>query len=114
MYASKFISIGNSLDLSPVEFLEYFLNDNYTKIIGLYIENLRSIEQGRKFMDIVKECNLNRKPVILWRAGYGEATKKAILSHTGGLAGNNEIWKAVGKQTGSCITNNSNELAALA
>ncbi len=114
LYASKLISIGNSLDLSPVEFLEYFLNDEYTKIIGLYIENLRSIEQGRNFMDIVKRCNLNRKPVILWRAGYGEATKKAILSHTGGLAGNNAIWKAVGKQTGSCIVSNSNELAALA
>ncbi len=114
LYTSKSISIGNSLDLSPVEFLEYFLTDEHTKIIGLYIENLRSIEQGRNFMEIVKKCNLNRKPVILWRAGYGEATKKAILSHTGGLAGNNEIWKAVGKQTGSCIASNSNELAALA
>ncbi|MFX0010394.1 MAG: CoA-binding protein [Candidatus Hermodarchaeota archaeon] len=114
LYASKFVSIGNSLDLSPVEFLKYFLADDQTKIIGLYIENLRSIEQGRSFMNIVKNCNLNRKPVILWRAGYGEATKKAILSHTGGLAGNNEIWKAVGKQTGSCIVSNSNELAALA
>ncbi|MFX1502487.1 MAG: CoA-binding protein [Promethearchaeota archaeon] len=114
LYISKFISIGNSLDLSPTEFLEYFLQDEYTKIIGLYIENLRSINQGRKFMNSVKECNLNRKPVILWKAGYGEATKKAILSHTGGLAGNNEIWKAVAKQTGSCIVNNSNELTALA
>lgn len=114
LYASKFISIGNSLDLSPVEFLKYFNQDDYTKIIGLYIENLRSINQGRQFMKAVKDCNLNRKPVILWRAGYGEATKKAILSHTGGLAGNNEMWKAVGKQTGSCIVSNSNELAALA
>ncbi len=114
LYASKFISIGNALDLSPVEFLEYFNQDDYTKIIGLYIENLRTTKQGRKFMRVVKECNLNRKPVILWRAGFGEATKKAILSHTGGLAGNNEMWKAVGKQTGSCIVSNSNELAALA
>jgi acetyltransferase len=114
LYASKFISIGNALDLSPVEFLEYFKEDEYTKIIGLYIENLRSINQGRHFMKVVKDCNLNRKPVILWRAGYGEATKKAILSHTGGLAGNNQIWDAVGKQTGCCIVNNSNELAALA
>ncbi len=114
LYISKFISIGNALDLSPAEFLEYFLYDDYTKIIGLYVENLRSIEQGRNFMKMVKKCNLNRKPVILWRAGYGEATKKAILSHTGGLAGNNAIWKAVGKQTGSCIVSNSNELAALA
>ncbi len=114
LHASKFISIGNSLDLSPVEFLDYFLTDDQTKIIGLYIENLRSVEQGRNFMESVKYCNLSRKPVILWRAGYGEATKKAILSHTGGLAGNNEIWNAVGKQTGSCIVSNSNELAALA
>lgn len=114
LYISKFISIGNALDLSPVEFLEYFLHDDQTKIIGLYIENLRSIKQGRNFMKIVQKCNLNRKPVILWRVGYGEATKKAILSHTGGLAGNNAIWKAVGKQTGCCIVNNSNELAALA
>ncbi|MFW9865998.1 MAG: CoA-binding protein [Candidatus Thorarchaeota archaeon] len=114
LYASKFISIGNALDLSPVEFLEYFINDDYTKIIGIYIENLRSKKQGRHFMNVLKKCNLNRKPVILWRAGYGEATKKAILSHTGGLAGNNAIWNAVAKQTGSCIVNNSNELAALA
>ncbi len=114
LYVSKFISIGNALDLSPADFLEYFLDDEYTKIIGLYIENLRSINQGRKFMRVIKKCNLNRKPVILWRAGYGEATKKAILSHTGGLAGKNEIWKAVCKQTGSCVVNNSNELTALA
>jgi acyl-CoA synthetase (NDP forming) len=114
LYISKFVSVGNALDLSPVEFLEYFNQDNNTKIIGLYIENLRSIDQGRNFMRIVRQCNLNRKPVILWRAGFGEATKKAILSHTGGLAGNNEMWKAVAKQTGSCVVSNSNELAALA
>ena len=114
LYISKFISIGNSLDLSPAEFLDYFLYDEHTKIIGLYIESLRSMNQGRKFMERVKECNLNRKPVILWKAGYGEATKKAILSHTGGLAGNNAIWEAVSKQTGCCIVNNSNELTALA
>jgi acyl-CoA synthetase (NDP forming) len=114
LYISKFVSIGNALDLSPAEFLRYFLQDDYTKIISLYLENLRSADQGRNFMKMAKKCNLNRKPVILWRAGYGEATKKAILSHTGGLAGNNAIWDAVGKQTGSCIVNNSNELAAIA
>ncbi|MFW9949393.1 MAG: CoA-binding protein [Candidatus Thorarchaeota archaeon] len=114
LYISKFISIGNSLDLSHAEFLDYFLTDEYTKIIGIYIENLRSVSQGRKFMNKVKQCNLNRKPVLLWRSGFGEATKKAILSHTGGLAGNNKIWNAVAKQIGSPMVNNSNELAALA
>jgi acetyltransferase len=64
-------------------------------------------------MEAAKNCNLHRKPVILWRAGYGEATKKAILSHTGGLAGNNEIWNAVAKQTGCSLVSNSTVLAAL-
>jgi acyl-CoA synthetase (NDP forming) len=47
LYISKFVSIGNALDLSHVEFLNYFLTDEYTKIIGIYIENLRSVSQGR-------------------------------------------------------------------
>ena len=114
LYISKFISIGNALDLSPSDFLKYFLKDDHTKIVGLYLENLRSVNHGREFMEVAKNCNLNRKPVILWRAGYGEATKKAILSHTGGLAGNNEIWNAVAKQTGCSLVNNSIVLAALA
>jgi len=114
LYISKFLSIGNSLDLSPSDFLKYFLRDDHTKIVGLYLENLRSVDHGREFMEMAKKCNLNRKPVILWRAGYGEATKKAILSHTGGLAGNNKIWNAVAKQTGCSLVNNSTVLAALA
>jgi acyl-CoA synthetase (NDP forming) len=111
---SKMISIGNAIDLSHPDFLNYFATDNKTAIIGLYVESLKSRSNGRRFMEATKKCNLNRKPVILWRAGYGEATKKAILSHTGGLAGNNKIWKAVAKQTGCQLVNNSLELAALA
>jgi acyl-CoA synthetase (NDP forming) len=113
-YISKMISIGNAIDLSHPDFLNYFLEDDKTAIIGLYLENLRNEEYGRRFMDAASKCNLNRKPVILWRAGYGEATKKAIQSHTGGLAGNNKVWEGVAKQTGCSLVNNSTELAALA
>lgn len=113
-YVSKMISVGNAVDLSHPDFLEYFLNDNDTKIIGLYLENFKNIDKGRQFFEAAKACNLNRKPVILWRAGYGEATKKAILSHTGGLAGSNQIWKAVAKQTGCSLVESSIELAATA
>ncbi|MFX1410732.1 MAG: CoA-binding protein [Promethearchaeota archaeon] len=111
---SKMISIGNAIDLSHPDFLEYFLFDNRTAIIGLYLENLKTQKNGRHFMEIAKKCNLNRKPIVLWKAGYGEATKKAIMSHTGGLAGDTKIWQAVAKQTGCSLVNNSVELAALA
>lgn len=113
-FVSKMVSIGNAIDLSHPDFLEYFLKDDKTAIIGLYVENLKSQNYGRRFIDAATKCNLNRKPVILWRAGYGEATKQAIQSHTGGLAGNNQVWQAVAKQTGCSLVNNSTELAALA
>ncbi len=114
VFVSKVVSIGNAIDLSYPDFLEYFLHDPKTRIIGLYLEHLKNQEEGRNFFNLAKQCNLNKKPIILWRAGYGEATKKAIVSHTGGLAGNNKIWEAVAKQTGSCLVHNSTELAALA
>lgn len=113
-YVSKLVSVGNAIDLTYPDIMEYFLEDEKTAIIGLYLENLKSKEVGRKFLTIAQKLNLSRKPVILWRAGYGEATKKAILSHTGGLAGNNRIWEAVAKQTGCSLVHNSTELAALA
>ncbi len=114
VYIAQMISIGNAIDLSHVDFLKYFLHDPRTRIIGLYLEHLRDKQMGQEFIKIAKECNLNRKPIILWRAGYGKATKKAIISHTGGLAGNNAIWRAVAKQTGCSLVTNSSEMAALA
>ncbi len=113
-FISKMVSVGNAIDLSFPDFLEYFLFDNSTDIIGLYLESLKNQIDGHRFIEIVKKCNLNRKPVILWRAGYGDATKSAVISHTGRLAGNNKIWEAVAKQTGCCLVKNSTELSSLA
>ncbi len=111
---SKVISIGNQIDLNFVDFLEYFLHDDETKIIALYVENIKSQEIGRRFLKIIKEISLKGKPVILWKVGSGEATRETIMSHTGGLAGSLKIWEAVAKQTGALMVKDSNELINLA
>lgn len=111
---SKIISIGNQIDLNFVDFLHYFLNDDETKIVGLYVENIKSKENGRKFMKVVKKLTFKGKPVILWKVGSGEATRETIMSHTGGLAGSLKIWEAVAKQTGALMVKDSNELINLA
>lgn len=111
---SKVISIGNQIDLNFVDFLKYFLLDNETKIIALYVENVKSQEIGRRFMRVVKELTLKGKPVILWKVGFGKATEETIMSHTGGLAGSLKIWEAMAKQTGALMVKNSEELINLA
>ncbi len=111
---SKVISIGNQIDLNFVDFLKYFLLDSETKIIALYVENIKSQEIGRNFMKVVKELTLKGKPVILWKVGFGKATEETIMSHTGGLAGSLKIWEAMAKQTGALMVKNSDELINLA
>ena len=113
-YSSKVISLGNQADLNIVDFLEYFLIDNDTKVIGLYIENLKGLNIGQRFLKVVKELSLKGKPVIIWKVGYGESAKEAILSHTGGLAGSEAIWKAIPKQTGASLVGDSYDLISLA
>ena len=112
--ASKVVSIGNQIDLNFVDFLEYFLTDDETEIIGLYLENIKGIEMGKRFFKVAKQLALANKPVILWKVGSGEATKEAILSHTGGLAGSKALWESIAKQTGMNLVGNSNELINLA
>ena len=111
---SKILSIGNQIDLNFVDFLEYFLEDDQTKIIALYVENIKNQAIGKKFVKVVKELTLKKKPVILWKVGSGEATRETIMSHTGGLAGSLKIWEAVAKQTGALMVKDSNELINLA
>jgi len=113
-YPSKILSIGNQIDLNFVDFLEYFADDEETKIVALYVENIKSQAIGRKFVNVVKKLTLKGKPVILWKVGSGEATRETIMSHTGGLAGSLKIWEAVAKQTGALMVKDSNELINLA
>jgi len=113
-YFSKVISIGNQVDLNFVDFLKYFINDEETKIIGLYIENIKDKKIGREFIKVVKELSLKGKPVILWKVGFGNSAKEAIISHTGGLSGTDKIWKAIPKQTGACLVSSAVELIELA
>ncbi len=111
---SKLISIGNQIDLNVVDFLRYFLSDPETKVLGLYLENIKSKNTGREFLKLVKELSLNEKPVILWKVGQGASAKEAVFSHTGGMAGSTRIWKALAKQTGAILVQDSSELVSLA
>ncbi|MFX0071444.1 MAG: CoA-binding protein [Candidatus Hermodarchaeota archaeon] len=114
-YISKLISIGNQIDLNVVDFLKYFLTDNDTKVIGLYLENIKNQETGKEFIKIVKELSIaKKKPVILWKVGWGPSSREAIFSHTGGMAGSTRIWQAISKQTGAILVQDSFELISLA
>ncbi|MHA1730032.1 MAG: CoA-binding protein [Promethearchaeota archaeon] len=107
---SKVISLGNQIDLDLLDFLDYFRSDPETKIIVLYVENLK--KDGNKFVHLLKSVTLE-KPVIIWKGGISESGNKAVMSHTGGLAGDFKIWQAMAKQTGVILVNGFEEVIEL-
>jgi len=103
---SKYVSTGNEADLRMEDFLEYLGQDDDTGIIAAYIEGLRD---GRRFMQLAKEITL-RKPIVVLKVGGTEESARAVMSHTGALAGADEVYDAAFKQTGVIRVDDDDEL----
>lgn len=92
------VSIGNCIDIQISEMLDYFNNDNKTDVICVYFEGLPgySKDEGKRLFRTLKNM---KKPVLFMRGGRTKRGQKAVISHTGTLAGNKRIWNAIFKQT---------------
>ena len=84
---SKFISIGNKIDVDEVDLLEYLANDPVTKCITIYAE---SISRGREFLKAASTVAKN-KPLVVLKGGVTNEGASAALSHTGSLAGSAKV-----------------------
>ncbi|MDR3572500.1 MAG: acetate--CoA ligase family protein [Anaerolineaceae bacterium] len=90
----KTVSVGNKIDLSETDFLEYFLQDKATDQIVLYLE---SIANGRGLVDLARQAE---KPIIVYKSNTGQASAHIAHSHTAALANDEQIVNAAFKQFG--------------
>ncbi|RLI07507.1 CoA-binding protein [Candidatus Bathyarchaeota archaeon] len=93
---SKFVSFGNRCDVNEADILEYLKDDENTKVILMYIEG---VEDGRRFMEVAREVT-RRKPVVALKSGRTSAGARAAKSHTGSIAGVDEVYEAAFSQCG--------------
>ena len=101
-------SIGNKMDLSEIEFLDYMIEDPTVNVIAIYLE---SFKDPRKFIKLCKKVkNIPHKTIILVKGGSTAQGQKATLSHTGSLAENSLLIDAIIKQSGVIKANSFFEL----
>ncbi len=93
---SKTVSMGNAADLQAADYLRYLQRDPDTRVIMLYLEGLSA---GREFMEAARSVSL-AKPIVLVKAGRTEAGALAARSHTGVLAGADQVFAAACRQAG--------------
>ncbi len=96
MIFNKFISIGNMADLDFIDFLEYLENDESTRTIGLYMEGYG---KGKKLIETLARI-AKKKPIVVFKVGRSKIGSQAAASHTGSMAGSDDIYTAAFKQFG--------------
>lgn len=93
---STAFSVGNEAVLDIVDCMEYLSLCPHTKVIALYIEGIR---RGRAFMAAARAI-APQKPIVAFYAGGSKAGKSAGFSHTGAMAGPDELYEGMFRQAG--------------
>ena len=103
---SVFVSTGNKTDISDVEILQYLSEDDNTKVAMLYQESIDNPEMFRK----VCTSFVQKKPIIVLKAGRTQSGLKAASSHTGALAADDIVADTFLKQCGAIRCQSLDEL----
>jgi acetyltransferase len=93
---SKFISLGDSADIDFGDVLDYLASDVDTHAILLYIED---IHHARKFMSAARAA-ARSKPTLVVKSGRAPEGAKAAASHTGAMAGSDNVYDAAIRRAG--------------
>jgi acetyl coenzyme A synthetase (ADP forming)-like protein len=107
---SMFASLGNRADVSPVDLLEYWEQDEATEQILMYLE---AFGEPNEFMRVARRVS-RKKPILVVKAGRSDRGARAAISHTGSLAGSEVAVDSLLEQCGVLRVDSMKELFALA
>jgi acyl-CoA synthetase (NDP forming) len=93
---SALVSVGNKADIDEADLLQYLASDDRTRAILMYIEG---VKDGDRLQQTLAEVT-RRKPVVVIKSGRSKRGSMAAASHTGSMAGADEVFDSVMRQCG--------------
>src|SRR3990170_4538360 len=91
------VSSGNEISLDLVDYMAYLVDDPDTKVIALMVEGVR---RPNEFMGVAEQALNKNKPILVVKLGRSEMGKRQAISHTGSLAGADEVFDAACNRLG--------------
>ncbi|MGD9943746.1 MAG: acetate--CoA ligase family protein [Burkholderiaceae bacterium] len=92
-----FAHVGNGLDIPLEEAAAHLLRQDGIQSLALMVEGVSS---GGAFVELAREVRAAGKRIAVFKAGRSEAGRQAVQSHTGALAGVDELFDAVCREHG--------------
>jgi acetyltransferase len=93
---SSVVSLGSMLDVGWGDVIYHLGDDPHTKSIVMYME---TIGDARSFLSAAREVAIT-KPIAVIKPGRSAQAARAAASHTGSLAGNDDVLAAAFRRVG--------------
>ena len=104
------VTTGNETDLSVCDFIEYMLEDDSIRSIGLLMEGNK---EAKRFEELARRARKIGKPIIVLKIGESEVGARAAASHTASMTGDMAVFNAMCRQNGLIKAEDYDELLEL-
>lgn len=105
------VTVGNEAMVSAIDVMDVLVHDQDTKVIAAYLEQ---ISDPAQFLAVAARAREAGKPIVIFKAGRGEASARVAAAHTGSLVGDDKVIDAACKQFGVIRVDNIEDLVATA
>lgn len=103
------VSSGQEITTDVSDYMDFALGLSSTRAIGLYIETIRN---PQKFVSVLKRASAADIPVVIAKVARSERGKRFAVSHSGALAGDSAVYRAILKRYGAIYVDDPDELVA--
>ncbi len=101
------VSTGNEARLTTEDFLSFLVDDDSTRVIVLFMEQVRD---PQRFLALVGEARERHKPVVLMHPGRSARAQSSARTHTGAMADNHAVMSALLKREAVVLVETLDEL----
>ena len=100
---THYLAAGNSADVDVCDYISYLAEDDDTRAIICLLEG---VKDGGRFLQAARKARAAGKALIVYKAGNGEASGKAAMSHTGTMVGSSAAYQAAFRDAGCIAVDN--------
>lgn len=108
---STAVTVGNEAMVSAIDVIGMLVEDENTKVVAAYLEQ---ISDPAQFLKVAARARAVGKPIVIFKAGRGEASARVAAAHTGSLVGDDKVIDAACKQFGVIRVENIEDMVATA
>jgi acyl-CoA synthetase (NDP forming) len=106
------VTLGNQMDLTLGDYLLHLKDDPHLDLFAAYVEGFRPLD-GLRFLEAAREITASGRTVVLYRSGRTAAGARASVSHTGSIAGDYAVFRALAETAGVLVADSLEEFEDL-